>query len=54
MIRRCAPPGRESLARVLPGTARRITSLLKARSDGDEGALARDEPLLAKLRRVAA
>jgi len=43
------PPGRESVARVLAGTARRITRLLASRTDRDEDALARDEPLLATL-----
>jgi hypothetical protein len=43
------PPGRESVARVLAGTARRITRLLASRADGDDDALARDEPLLATL-----
>ena len=43
------PPSRHEVARVLAGTARRITSLLESRSDGDDDALARDEPLLATL-----
>jgi hypothetical protein len=34
---------------VLAGTARRITRLLASRAEGDDDALARDEPLLATL-----
>jgi hypothetical protein len=44
-----APPSGEDVARVLAGTARRLRRLLEARADGDERALARDEPLLALL-----
>jgi hypothetical protein len=43
------PPSHHEVARVLAGTARRITRLLESRADGDEDALARDEPLLATL-----
>ena len=43
------PPSRHEVARVLAGTARRITRLLESRADGDDDALARDEPLLATL-----
>jgi hypothetical protein len=43
------PPSRDEVARVLAGTARRLHRLLAARADGDDDALARDEPLLALL-----
>ena len=43
------PPSRHEVARVLAGTARRITRLLESRADGDDDALVRDEPLLATL-----
>jgi hypothetical protein len=43
------PPSADEVARVLAGTARRIARLLKQRADGDDDALARDEPLLAAL-----
>ncbi len=43
------PPSSHEVARVLAGTARRITRLLESRADGDDDALARDEPLLATL-----
>jgi len=43
------PPSADEVARVLAGTARRIAGLLAARSDDDDDALARDEPLLAVL-----
>jgi hypothetical protein len=43
------PPSRHEVARVLAGTARRITRLLESRAEGDDDALARDEPLLATL-----
>ena len=43
------PPSSSEVARVLAGTARRITRLLETRTDGDEDALARDAPLLATL-----
>jgi Putative transposase/Transposase zinc-binding domain len=43
------PPSRGEVARVLAGTARRITRVLASRADGDEDALARDEPLLSTL-----
>ena len=43
------PPSEDEVARVLSGTARRIHRLLEARVDGDDDALARDEPLLAHL-----
>ena len=43
------PPSRDEVARVLAGTARRLHRLLEARADGDDDALARDEPLLALL-----
>ncbi|MCP4006307.1 MAG: transposase [bacterium] len=45
-----APPTSEDVARVLAGTARRLRRLLEARlEDADEDALARDQPLLARL-----
>jgi hypothetical protein len=43
------PPSNDEVARVLAGAARRIHRLLKARAEGDDDALARDEPLLALL-----
>ncbi len=43
------PPSADEVARVLAGTARRIARLLASRSEGDDDALARDEPLLATL-----
>ncbi len=43
------PPTGDDVARVLIGTARRLRRLTLARADGDEDALARDEPLLALL-----
>ncbi len=43
------PPSHHDVARVLAGTARRITRLLASRAEGDDDALARDEPLLATL-----
>jgi hypothetical protein len=43
------PPSAGEVARVLAGTARRITRLLASRAEGDDDALARDEPLLATL-----
>jgi len=43
------PPSDDEVARVLSGTARRIHRLLEARVDGDDDALARDDPLLALL-----
>ncbi|MBW2416996.1 MAG: transposase [Deltaproteobacteria bacterium] len=43
------PPDASEVARVLAGTARRISRVLEARAEGDEDALARDEPLLATL-----
>ncbi len=43
------PPSPGEVTRVLAGTARRITRLLETRTEGDEDALARDEPLLATL-----
>jgi hypothetical protein len=43
------PPSADEVARVLAGTARRIARLLEQRADGDDDALARDEPLLAAL-----
>jgi hypothetical protein len=43
------PPSHHEVARVLAGTARRITRLLESRADGDDDALARDEPLIATL-----
>ena len=43
------PPNADEVARVLAGTARRITRLLASRAEGDDDALARDEPLLAAL-----
>jgi len=43
------PPSNDEVARVLAGTARRIQRLLEARAEGDDDALARDEPLLALL-----
>jgi len=42
------PPSADGVARVLAGTARRIKRLLASRAE-DDGALARDEPLLATL-----
>jgi hypothetical protein len=43
------PPDASEVARVLAGTARRISRVLEARGDGDDDALAHDEPLLATL-----
>ncbi len=43
------PPRHDEVARVLTGTARRLHRLLEARDDGNDDALARDEPLLALL-----
>ena len=43
------PPSGDEVARVLAGTARRIQRLLEQRAEGDEDALARDQPLLALL-----
>jgi hypothetical protein len=43
------PPSRHEVARVLAGAARRITKLLEWRAEGDDDALAREEPLLATL-----
>lgn len=43
------PPTGDHVARVLVGAARRLRRLIEARSDGDDDALARDEPLLALL-----
>ena len=43
------PPSRDDVARVLAATARRLHRLLEARADGDDDAIARDEPLLALL-----
>ena len=43
------PPSGAEVARVLAGTARRIQQLLEQRAEGDEDALARDQPLLALL-----
>ena len=43
------PPSRDEVARVLAGTARRLHRRLEARADGDDDALARDQPLLALL-----
>ncbi|MDH3227716.1 MAG: transposase, partial [Thermoleophilia bacterium] len=43
------PPSPDEVARVLAGTARRIARLVESRADGDDDALARDEPLLATL-----
>jgi hypothetical protein len=43
------PPSADEVARVLAGTARRIARLLESRAEGDDDALARDEPLLATL-----
>ena len=42
-------PGVDEVARVLAGTARRIARLVASRAEGDDDALARDEPLLATL-----
>jgi hypothetical protein len=47
------PPTGDDVARVLAGTARRLHRLLATRADGDEDALARDEPLLALLARAS-
>jgi len=47
------PPSHHEVGRVLAGTARRITRLLASRADGDDDALARDEPLLATLARAS-
>jgi hypothetical protein len=44
-----SPPSVDEVARVLAGTARRISRLLVSRDEGDDDALARDEPLLATL-----
>ncbi|MCP5058501.1 MAG: transposase, partial [bacterium] len=43
------PPSPDEVARVLAGTARRITRLVALRTEDDDDALARDEPLLAVL-----
>ncbi len=43
------PPSADEVARVLAGTARRIARLLASRAEGDDDALAREEPLLATL-----
>jgi hypothetical protein len=43
------PPTADDVARVLIGTARRLRRLTLARAEGDDDALARDEPLLALL-----
>jgi len=43
------PPDADEVARVLAGTARRISRVLEARAEGDEDALAHDKPLLATL-----
>jgi hypothetical protein len=43
------PPSGDEVARVLAGTARRIQRLLEQRAEGDQDALARDQPLLALL-----
>ena len=43
------PPSGDDVARVLMGVARRLVRLIEARAEGDEDALARDEPLLALL-----
>ena len=43
------PPTNHEVARVLAGTVRRITRLLESRAEGDDDALARDEPLLSTL-----
>jgi hypothetical protein len=43
------PPSPDEVVRVLTGTARRIARLVAARAEGDDDALARDEPLLATL-----
>ncbi|MCP4308375.1 MAG: transposase, partial [bacterium] len=43
------PPSPDEVARVLAGTARRITRLVALRAGDDDDALARDEPLLAVL-----
>lgn len=48
-----APPSHHEVARVLAGTARRIARLLASRAEGDDDALARDEPLLATLARAS-
>jgi hypothetical protein len=47
------PPSHHEVARVLAGTARRIARLLASRAEGDDDALARDEPLLATLARAS-
>ncbi len=43
------PPSTDEVAHVLAGTARRVARLLAARTEGDDDALARDEPLVAML-----
>jgi len=43
------PPNADEVARVLSGTTRRIQRLLQERTEEDEDALARDEPVLAIL-----
>ncbi len=43
------PPSPREVARVLAGTARRITRVLAPRAEGDDDGFARDEPLLATL-----
>jgi hypothetical protein len=44
-----SPPSPDEVARVLAGRARRIARLVASRAEGDDDALARDEPLLATL-----
>jgi hypothetical protein len=44
-----SPPSPDEVARVLAGAARRIARLVASRAEGDDDALARDEPLLATL-----
>ena len=43
------PPTADDVARVLAGTARRLHRLIADRADGDDHAMARNEPLLALL-----
>ena len=43
------PPSPDEVAHVLAGTARRIARLAASRAEDDDGALTRDEPLLATL-----
>jgi hypothetical protein len=43
------PPSPSEVTRVLAGTARRVARLVASRAEGDDDALARDEPLLATL-----